>query len=584
MSDIVQKGMLIAGPHITLAADMIDDMGNSSDSTLNGQRLNGPAVSEADSGESDLTVLHEAAKLIGHSGTPELAITGTLRLMSQMLGLNRGRVLLPSSTDSSLHIRYSYGLTESERTKGRYDYGDGITGKVMKTGQLAVVQNIDEEPTYLFRAVERATLPEGVVAYIAVPIMDGNIPIGVLAAHRLRMRPRPIDSDLVILRILATFIAQIIKINSLIDERTNHLKEENRELKDALQNNQQGNHGILGESPAIRDALRQITRVADTPVTVLLTGESGTGKERFSQILHLNSARKDHPFLAINCAAIPEQLLESELFGHERGAFTGASASKQGKIELANGGTLFLDEIGDLNLELQSKLLRVLEGQVIQRVGGVKDIPVDVRIITATHKNLQEAVNRGRFRLDLFYRLNVFPIHLPPLRERSGDVRILARHFLLSANREYGRYTVFGQGVMERLESYNWPGNIRQLENVIKRAVLISLDGTIGIQDIETILRQESAINSHLEAGQASMPLLPPTPPVAQSNPAYAYAETSHQVHGRPYSWVREDECEAIADALQRTGGNKTRAAAILGMTPRQFRYRLEKLGIGGGH
>ncbi|MFT7336712.1 MAG: Nif-specific regulatory protein [Marinobacter maritimus] len=527
--------------------------------------------SSADTAGSDLSVLHEAAKLIGHSATPEIAITSTLRLMSQMLGLNRGRVLLPSAANSDLHIRYSYGLTGAERQKGRYKYGEGITGKVMKTGKLAVVQNIDDDTGYLFRAIERTTLPDNMVAYIAVPIMDGDTPTGVLAAHRLRMRPRPLDADLVILRILATFIAQIIKINNLIDERTSYLQEENRELKDALQN-KYANHGILGESPAIHDALNQIARVANTPVTVLITGESGTGKERFSQALHLNSARKDSPFLAINCAAIPEQLLESELFGHERGAFTGATSAKQGKIELANGGTLFLDEIGDLNLELQSKLLRVLEGQIIQRVGGVRDIPVDVRIITATHKNLQEAVNRGTFRLDLFYRLNVFPIHLPPLRKRAGDVQLLARHFLMSANRDYSRYTVFGQGVMERLESYNWPGNIRQLENVIKRSVLTALNGAISIQDIEMILLQESAINNPLEAMQASSSSSVSRAPDLEAPTASA--------QGRPYSWVREDESRAIEEALERTRGNKTRAAAILNMTPRQFRYRMEKLGV----
>lgn len=528
----------------------------------------------ADTAGSDLSVLHEAAKLIGHAATPEIAITSTLRLMSQMLGLNRGRVLLPSTTTSHLQIRYSYGLTSEERKKGHYEHGEGITGKVMKTGKLAVVQNIDEDTGYLFRAIERTTLPNDMVAYIAVPIMDGDTPIGVLAAHRLRMRLRPVDADLIILRILATFIAQIIKINNLIDERTSYLQEENRELKDALQH-KHGNHGILGESPAIHDALKQVARVANTPVTVLITGESGTGKERFSQALHLNSGRKDRPFLAINCAAIPEQLLESELFGHERGAFTGASSAKQGKIELANGGTLFLDEIGDLNLELQSKLLRVLEGQTIQRVGGIKDIPVDVRIITATHQNLQGAVNKGTFRLDLYYRLNVFPIHLPPLRKRAGDVQILARHFLMSANREYSRYTVFGQGVMERLESYNWPGNIRQLENVLKRSVLTALDGAISIQDIEMILRQESAINDPLEAGPASTSQ--PSSPVAS---VAAYRAPATSVQGRPYSWVREDESKAIEDALQKTGGNKTRAAAILQMTPRQFRYRMEKLGL----
>jgi Nif-specific regulatory protein len=543
------------------------------------------AASANDRGAADLTVLHEAAKLIGHSGSPEIAITGTLRLMSQMLGLNRGRVLLPSTADGLLRIRYSYGLTDTERKRGLYSFEEGITGKVMQSGQQVVVQDVDQEPGFLFRAVDRATLPEGIVSYLAVPIMDGNLTVGVLAAHRLRMRPRAINADLVILRILATFIAQIIKINGLIDERTSHLREENQELKEALEQ-QQNNYGILGESAAVRDALLQITRVADTPVTVLLTGESGTGKERFSQILHLNSKRRDQPFLAINCAAIPEQLLESELFGHEKGAFTGATASKQGKIELANGGTLFLDEIGDLNMELQSKLLRVLESQVIQRVGGIRDIPVDVRIITATHKNLQEAVNQGTFRLDLFYRLNVFPIHLPPLRQRTGDVRILARHFLLNANREYGRYTLFGKGVMERLESYNWPGNIRQLENVIKRAVLIALNGNISIGDIESILRQESVINNHLEAGQSAAPQgAPASLPqlnaavIQPVSPAGTLSSSS-----RPYSWVREDEEQSLLEALQQTGGNKTRAAALLGMTARQFRYRLEKLALTDSH
>jgi len=532
--------------------------------------------------ETDLTVVQEAAKLIGHSGSPDSAINGILRLMSEMLGLNRGRVLLCSQDQRALQIQYSYGLTEEERERGVYSFEEGITGRVMRQGQLAVVQNIDEEPDYLFRAVDRMTLPEGVVAYIAIPILDENSPVGVLAVHRLRMRPRSFSADLVILRILATFIAQIIKINSLIDERTSHLKEENQELKNALQN-QQSSHGILGQSPVIKDALLQVTRVAKTEVTVLLTGESGTGKERFAQILHLYSTRKEQPFLAINCAAIPDQLLESELFGHERGAFTGASATKPGKIELANGGTLFLDEIGDLNLELQSKLLRVLEGQMLQRVGGNKDIPVDVRIVTATHKNLQEAVNQGQFRLDLFYRLNVFPIHLPPLRDRDGDVRILARHFLLSANREYGRYTLLGSGVIERLESYNWPGNIRQLENVVKRAVLMAEDGTVRVLDIESILRQESMISQHLEAGQgAASPKSRNVPAGEQMNrgiESYSH-ESKNWGSGRPYSWVRNDEASELTDALQRSGGNKTRAAAMLGMTPRQFRYRMEKLDI----
>ncbi len=523
-------------------------------------------------------VVHEAAKLIGHSGTPDMAITSILRLLSQMLGINRGRVLLPSTEDEYLHIRYSYGITDAERARGVYRYDEGITGKVMSTGQQVVIQDIDQEDDFLFRAVDRQVLPQEVVSYMAVPILDDNLPIGVLGAHRLRMRQRSFDADLVILRIMATFIAQIIKISALINERTQHLQQENLALKGALESKQAG-HGILGDSPAVREALQQVLRVADTPVTVLLTGESGTGKERFSQVLHLNSARRDRPFLALNCAAIPENLLESELFGHERGAFTGASATKRGKLELADGGTLFLDEIGDLSLELQSKLLRVLETQTVQRVGGVKDIPVDVRIVAATHKNLQEAVNRGSFRLDLFYRLNVFPVHLPPLRQRQGDVRILARHFLMNANREYQHQTVLGKGVMERMESYNWPGNIRQLENVIKRAVLMAADGQINVRDIESILHQESAINNHLEAGQ-SAPTTGFAPGPSETTSATPPPHATPSPGQRPYNWVREEEAGLLEDALARSGGNKTRAAALLGMTPRQYRYRLQKLGL----
>ena len=532
-------------------------------------------------GESDLTVINEAAKLIGQSVTPEMAIGGILRLMSQMLGLNRGRVLQPVSPQEKMSIRYSYGLTPSERARGVYRFGEGISGKVMTTGREVVVQDIDEDPDFLFRAVERSTLPQEVVSFLAVPILDDNIPIGVLGAHRLRMRARSFDADLTVMRIIATFVAQILRINQLFDERTQRLRQENLELKGALET-RQNVHGIIGDSPSVRAALAQVMQVADTPVTVLLTGESGTGKERFSQVLHLNSPRKDKPFLAINCAAIPEQLMESELFGHEKGAFTGATAVKQGKVELANGGTLFLDEIGDLNLELQSKLLRVLENQVVQRVGGIKNIAVDVRIIAATHKNLQEAVNRGQFRLDLFYRLNVFPIHLPPLRDRSGDVRTLARHFLIRANQEYQRHVVLEPGVMERLESFRWPGNIRQLENVIKRGVLKAIHGAITTAGIEAILRQESAINEHLEAGQSMLEFSTgkPQPSAFQSPVVNREAEQNlpPAYGGRPYSWVREDELEALKDALERAQGNKTRAAALLGMTARQFRYRLAKL------
>ncbi|MBX2858427.1 MAG: sigma 54-interacting transcriptional regulator [Cellvibrionaceae bacterium] len=537
--------------------------------------------------DSDLLVIYEAAKLFVSSESPEYAISSILRMMSQMLGLNRGRVLLPE--DGKLCIRYSYGLTEEERRRGIYLFGEGITGKVMQCGHVVVIENIDQEPGLLFRAVKRATLPQETVSYIALPIMDGARVIGVLACHRIRGRMRAFDEDLLILRTFATFISQILKINNLLESHHQFLCAEQNPAKQ-----QAFRKEILGTSPAVKTAIEQVEQVANTNATVLLSGESGTGKESFARLIHELSERSDQPFVAINCAAIPEQLLESELFGHERGAFTGAVAKKAGKFELANQGTLFLDEIGDLDATLQTKLLRILETQCIQRVGGVKEISVDVRVVVATHKNLMQAVNDGLFRLDLFYRLNVFPLHLPPLRYRSGDTPILARHFLSAAEREYKRHAVFETGVLERLASYQWPGNIRQLENVVKRAVLLSKHGKIPASLINTILARESQVNTLCSqsplpgaaadslADTAAGNVAPQTfVPEAQANsPTGGGPYDNYDATRRCYNWVDGDEADSIRQALKQAKGNKTRAAAILGMSVRQFRYRLKKLAI----
>jgi Nif-specific regulatory protein len=523
-----------------------------------------------DSENVDVVVIEQAAKLIGHSTEPDYAIQNILRLLSQLLGLNRGRILLPDEQTGALRIRYAYGLTHEERERGVYGINEGVSGRVIKTGQTALIQNIDEEPFYLGRAVDRTTLPQETVSYIALPLLRDDKAIGVLAVHRLRNRQRPFNKDLSTLRIVATFVVQILMVNRLISERTAELIHENQYLKNAL-GSQGSNYGILGESESLQAALRQAHRVANTQVSVMLTGESGTGKEKFARMLHLASTRKDAPFVAINCAAIPQDLIESELFGHEKGSFTGAVSSKKGKLELASGGTLFLDEIGDLSFDLQAKLLRVLQEQVIQRVGGSREINVDVRIIAATHRNLQQAVNAGRFRMDLFYRLNVFPIHLPPLRERIADIRILARHFLNAANHEYNRNVVFDDEVITLLEAYNWPGNIRQLENVIKRAVLMSPASSISAAAITRILHEESQV--------LMMQNETPTPVLTGNTQVNEYSQAETGV--RPYAWVREDESDRIIAALRQSGGNKTRAALKLGLTPRQLRYRLDKLGIG---
>jgi Nif-specific regulatory protein len=530
-------------------------------------------ISIANTPESELLVLQEAARLITRSTDPEPAIRGILRLLSQLLGLNRGRVLLPSTESGELEISFAYGLTEEERSRGRYVIGEGVTGKVFQTGQLALIQDIDDEPTYLARAVDRTTLPDEAVAFIAVPIVMEEFPAGVLAVHRLRQRERPFQRDVALLQVLATFIGQILRVNELVAEHTAQLISENQLLKNKLES-KGARYGIMGQSPALQQAIQQSLQVAKTNTTVLLLGESGTGKERFARMQHLASDRAEGPFVSINCAAIPASLIESELFGHEKGAFTGANNMKRGKIELASGGTLFLDEIGDLDLDLQAKLLKVLEHKVIQRVGSSKDIPVDVRILAATHKNLQEAVNENVFRLDLFYRLNVFPIRLPPLRARQGDIPILARYFLNITNQEYERNLSFAPGAVEMLDGYPWPGNIRQLENLVKRAVLMCTEIQISAELIKKILVEEEGIN-HPDTTQSvtSPPLMHNTHSPQERSNAGSIIDSL-----RPYLKVRDDERDVILEALERNQGNKTRAAISLGMTPRQLRYRIKKL------
>ena len=577
---------------------------------------------------SEYIVIKEAAEQIENAYDPQRAIHTILSLISRQMGLNRGRILLEEGDSGYLHTAYSFGLTENEIQRSRFAKSEGISGKVMHTGYSMIVPDIDKENDYLFRTVARETLPSETVAFLATPIIRSGNVIGVLAVNRLAKHSRTFDKDLGLLKLIALFISEILSVHSMLEKQTQILKEENEQLR-SMALSQGSHYGIIGESPALMSALNKVGRATNTAVTVLLKGESGTGKERFSRMLHLASRRQDGPFIAINCAAIPEELLESELFGHEKGAFTGAIQTKKGKIELANGGTLFLDEIGDLDLGLQAKLLRVLEERSITRIGGIKPISIDARIIVASHKDLHDSVNRGLFRLDLFYRLNVFPIMLPPLREREGDIRLLARHFLNQANQEYQSASIFDKDALMFLERYEWPGNIRQLENVIKRCVLMADEERfITAQLIQNIISDESGIiHGGTAAQKISETLLPPKPAMVEvteemwfaqqhrnqgmaipqqntqnaffqpntaslnpppthfsqpeTQPSWpTYPVSQQQGDKRPYWRVSEDESGRLKQALEAARGNKTQAALMLNMTPRQFSYRLKKLGI----
>ena len=323
---------------------------------------------------------------------------------------------------------------------------------------------------------------------------------------------------------------------------------------------------IVGSSDALSDVLVKVEQVAATNSTVLLRGETGTGKELVAHAVHINSPRADKPFVRVNCAALAPGVLESELFGHEKGAFTGAIARRSGRFELANGGTLFLDEVGDLPMEVQIKLLRSLQEREFERVGGAETIRVDVRVVSATNRNLEAMIEDGTFREDLYYRLNVFPIHLPPLRDRADDLEVLANHFIAKFARNTNR-TVRGMSAAAsaKLRTYGWPGNVRELENIIERAMILVKGEFIEPDDLAFARRHPSASGSHQ------------TVQVATAAPA-----ASSDARGTQPLSVRllEEEKREIASAIERSAGNIAQAARALGINRSTLYYRMRKHGL----
>ena len=523
-----------------------------------------PETESADTAQTDwraqeMLLLQQVMGLIGRSLASDVVLREMLHLMSELLGLNRGRIVLRDETGETCSIRHAYGLTREEVARGVYRLDEGVTGTVMAREHLVIVQDIDREEIFLGRAVNRARLPPGPVAFIALPLRIDQRTIGVLACHRIRTRTRPIADDVAMLGILATLAGQLLQLQSMLEARTRELVEQNAVLTRALRG-AAARYGIIGTSPPVLRAISELEQVSDTPASVLLLGESGTGKELFARALHLASPRRDRPFIKVNCAAIPETLFESELFGYERGAFTGAHANRAGLYEQAHHGTLFLDEIGELPLTLQGKLLRALQEGTIMHLGGKREIEVDVRVVAATNRDLETEVARGRFRQDLFYRLNVIPIRLPSLAERRSDIRALALHFLNRSNQANQRNISLDSDALTRLEQHNWPGNIRELSNLIERVVLLADRPVLGATDIERFM----------PADQMSDGSDNPTASQPGSTPFLV----------RPYLPGHSHPPEALRDALRSCGGNKSRAAQLLGLTVRQFDYRCRKLGI----
>ncbi len=497
---------------------------------------------------NELSLLFEISQILDRTIDLRDVVEPILNAISTHTGMERGTITLIDRNTREITIEEAYGLTSKQFKRGRYLFGEGVIGKVAQTGKPAVVPHISEEPLFLDRTGARKNLKKEDISFICVPIMMENEVIGTLSADRLFKDSPSLEEDVRILSIIASLITQAVFLRQSFQQDRKRLLDENIRLQEELKDRFHPSN-IIGNSKVMQVVYNQIAQVSRSTTTALIRGESGTGKELVAHAIHYNSTRSSKPFIKVNCAALPENLAESELFGHEKGAFTGAINLRRGRFELADGGTLFLDEIGDLSVATQVKLLRFLQEREFERVGSTRTIKSDVRIITATHKDLEVLVGDGTFRQDLYYRLNVFPIYLPPLRGRPTDIPLLADYFVEKySTANFKNITRISTPAIDMLMSYHWPGNVRELENCIERAVLVSVD---------------NVIHSHH---------LPPTLQTAE--------ESGTKLQGDLQAVLGKVEKEYIQDALKSSRGNMTKAAKSLGISERIMGLRVQKHGI----
>ena len=493
---------------------------------------------------TELSLLFEISQRLDISMEIREVVGPVLHALAEHMGMTHGTLTLLNRQTHEISIEVAHGLSDSQRQRGRYQYGEGVTGKVIQTGRPAVVPSVSEEPMFLNRTGAHR-LHKKDISFLCVPIKIGREVIGALSVDRLFSKDVSFEEDIRLLSIIAAMIAQAVRLRQSAQEERERLLVDNARLQDELKERFRPSN-IVGNCRSMQAVYDLIAQVAKSDTTVLIRGESGTGKELVAHAIHYNSPRANKPFIKVNCAALPETVIESELFGHEKGAFTGALAQRKGRFELASGGTIFLDEVGDFSPTLQIKLLRVLQEREFERVGGNESIKVDVRIITATSRNLEELIAKDKFRQDLYYRLNVFPIHIPPLRERRTDVLLLADFFVEKYSRaNHKTVRRISTPAIDMLMAYHWPGNVRELENCIERAVLLSDDDVIH--------------GHHL-------------PPTLQT------AEASRTAHCESLEVTLDNvERELLIESLKTSRGNRAKAAKALGISERIMGLRIEK-------
>ncbi len=523
----------------------------------------------------ELTAMYEVSKVLSSSLDLDHILNDVLKTLDIYLHMSPAMVLLRMD-GCHVGVMAATGLTAAEMERGRYQLGEGMIGKIMRVGVPVVIPDTSQEPEFLHRTVQKDPSRERLHAFVGVPIKVGFECIGVLAIYRTEQHKGvSFGSDVRMLQMVANLVGQTVSLHQGITAERNRLIQEKHRLQKE-QSKRYNIDNVIGNSKAMQSVFADVHQAAPSKATVLLRGESGTGKEVIARAIHELSPRREKPFVKLNCAALPETLLESELFGHERGSFTGATQERKGRFELADGGTLFLDEIGEISAAFQAKLLRVLQEREFERVGGTQTRRVDVRIITATNRNLEEAVSKGEFRADLYYRINVVSIFLPPLRERREDIPALVNYFVERFNDENNRRLTFSPDAMQTMLSCFWPGNVREMENCIERTCTMLRGDVIRQTDIPC--HRNQCLSMSLRPAAGGHPI------VTLSVPAQTVASPSANDEGSAGDETSEGapltERDRLIQAMERCGWVQAKAARLLNTTTRKLGYALHKHGI----
>ena len=505
--------------------------------------------------ETEIAILHQISRAVIHERNVRRLLQSVLDILHREIGFLRGTVTLRQG--DTLRIEASQGLTDAETARGTYLLGEGVTGRVAETGRSVLIPDISKSAEFLNRTGTRGGARN--VAFLCVPVVHLESVIGTLSMDREVADPSSpaaaarLRHELNLLETVANIMADAVDACRQEHLERERLLADNQSLREQLAAGRRQSP-LVGNCNAMRAVEALVAQVAPTPATVLIRGSSGTGKELVARAIVRLSPRADKPFVTVNCAAIPESLIESELFGHERGAFTGAVAQRIGRVEAADGGTLFLDEIGDLSPHAQVKLLRFLQERTFSRVGSNEVRRVDVRILAATSRDLEKLMADGAFREDLYYRLNVFPILLPNLRDRRSDILLLAEHFLAKFSALYAKpIKRISTPAINMLMAYHWPGNVRELENGIERAVLAARGDVISAPARAPARPTAAATGTqHIDA---------------DSDAAFATLVASY-------------ERELIVESLKKHDGNVSAAARALRLSRRVIVYKIKHLGI----